>query len=51
MYTVFLDAPAGFEPTQTESKSVVLPLDDGAVSRYVYYICFSKHCQIFWMPD
>ena len=26
-----MDAPAGFEPTQTESKSVVLPLDEGAV--------------------
>ena len=26
-----LDAPAGFEPTQAESKSAVLPLDEGAV--------------------
>lgn len=26
-----MDAPAGFEPTQTESKSVVLPLDEGAM--------------------
>lgn len=25
-----MDAPAGLEPTQTESKSVVLPLDEGA---------------------
>ena len=26
-----MDAPAGFEPTQAESKSAVLPLDEGAV--------------------
>ena len=26
-----LDAPRGFEPRLTESESVVLPLDDGAV--------------------
>ena len=31
MSTKKLDAPAGFEPTQTESKSVVLPLDERAV--------------------
>ena len=26
-------------------------LHQGATSKYVYYICFVKHCQIFWMPD
>ena len=26
-----MDAPAGLEPTQAESKSAVLPLDEGAV--------------------
>ena len=25
-----MDAPAGIEPTLTESKSAVLPLDEGA---------------------
>lgn len=29
-YKVFVD-PAGFEPTYTEPKSVVLPLDDGSM--------------------
>ena len=28
-----LDAPAGLEPTLTESKSAVLPLDEGAMVR------------------
>ena len=46
-----LDAPRGLEPRLTESKSALLPLEDGAVSKQVYYICFVKHCQIFWMPD
>lgn len=27
----FIVGPAGFEPTYTEPKSVVLPLDDGPV--------------------
>ena len=26
-----MDAPRGFEPRLTESESVVLPLDDGAI--------------------
>ena len=26
-----MDAPAGLEPTQAESKSAVLPLDEGAM--------------------
>lgn len=28
----WLDAPRGFEPRLTESESVVLPLDDGAMA-------------------
>ena len=30
---VCMDAPRGFEPRLTESESVVLPLDDGAIRR------------------
>lgn len=30
MATEKMDAPAGIEPTLTESKSAVLPLDEGA---------------------
>jgi hypothetical protein len=29
-----VDAPRGFEPRLTESESVVLPLDDGAVPAF-----------------
>ena len=46
-----LDAPLGLEPRLTESKSALLPLEEGATSKYVYYICFASLSQIFWMPS
>jgi hypothetical protein len=36
-----MDAPAGVEPTLTESKSGVLPLDEGAVYQPTTKIAYS----------
>ena len=41
-------AGEGFEPSQTESESVVLPLHNPAMSNsLIHYICKSSVCQVF----
>lgn len=51
--TVLVAAEQGFEPRQTESESVVLPLHNSAIhykvivlTDEVYYITYTGKCQV-----